>query len=79
ALFSAVGLSVLFATPVNWDSKCALRYCVRALGPGLFESPFPVGTPSCGAWSKCANEYPYSHREYRALLSRMERQSCPAP
>ncbi len=79
ALFSAVGLVILFAMPVNWHSKCAWKYCGRALGPGLFESPFPVGTPSCGAWSKCANEYPYSDRGYRELLWRIEQQGCPAP
>src|SRR5262245_54070037 len=34
--------------PPSWNSKCAWRYCGRALGPSLSRSPFPVGTPSCG-------------------------------
>ena len=79
AVFSAVGLITLFILPVNWDTKCSWRYCGRAMGPGLFSSPFPVGTPSCGKWMTCANEYPYSASEYRALLRRMEKQGCPAP
>ena len=79
AVFSAVGLVVLFALPVNWHTRCAWRYCGRALGPGLLESPFPVGTPSCGAWSKCVNEYQYARPEYREVLRRMEAQGCPAP
>jgi hypothetical protein len=79
ALFSALGLVVLLAMPVHWDSKCAWRYCGRAMGPGLLESPFPVGTPSCGAWMKCANEFQYSPKGYRDLLERMEEQGCPAP
>lgn len=79
ALFSALGLVALSAMPVNWHSKCAWRYCDRALGPGLLKSPFPVGTPNCGAWSKCANEYQYSSEEYDELLRRVEEQGCPAP
>ena len=79
ALFSAVGLTVLFAMPVSWDTKCSWRYCSRALGPGLLESPFPVGTPSCRAWSMCVNEYPYSPSQYRDVLGRIKRQGCPAP
>jgi hypothetical protein len=79
ALFSALGLVAMVAMPVNWNSKCAWRYCGRALGPGLLKSPFPVGTPNCGAWSKCANEYPYASEEYHELLRRIEEQGCPAP
>ena len=77
--FSAIGLVLLFAMPVSWESKCAWRYCGRAMGPGLLESPFPVGTPSCGAWHTCANEYPYSPSEYTRMLARIERQGCPGP
>ena len=43
-LLSATGLTVYGA---NWDTKCSWRYCGRALGMGLFESPFPVGGASC--------------------------------
>jgi len=79
ALFSAMGLVVLFAMPVNWQTKCSWRYCGRALGPGILESPFPVGTPSCRAWSMCVNEYPYSPSQYRDVSGRIKRQGCPAP
>jgi hypothetical protein len=79
ALFSAVGLVGLTALPPQWGTKCSWRYCGRALGPGLLQSPFPVGEPSCGAWSVCANEYPYSPAEYQKILGRIESQGCPAP
>jgi hypothetical protein len=79
ALFSALGLMMLFAMPVNWDTKCSWRYCGRALGPGLLKSPFPVGTPPCRGWSTCVNEYPYSAAEYRKVLQRIKVQGCPAP
>ena len=45
--FSACGLVFLTVLPVHWESKCAWRYCARAMGPGLGVSPFPVGTPDC--------------------------------
>jgi len=79
AIFSAVGLIALFAMPTNWDTKCSWRYCSRALGPGLLDSPFPVGTPSCRGWSTCVNEYSYSPAQYRRVLRRIEKQGCPAP
>jgi hypothetical protein len=79
AIFSALGLGVLFAMPAQWNSHCAWRYCGRALGPGLLDSPFPVGPVSCGGWSTCVNEYPYSPGEYDELLRRIEAQGCPAP
>ena len=79
AVFSAVGLIMLCFMPVNWDTKCAWRYCGRALGVGLLESPFPVGTPSCRGWSMCVNEYPYSDIQYRRALSQIRRQDCPEP
>jgi len=70
---------VLFVMPVNWDTKCAWRYCDRALGVGLFKSPFPVGTPTCTGWNRCVNEYPFSEGEYRKALGQIRRQGCPAP
>lgn len=79
AAFSFLGLGALFAMPAHWDSRCASRYCSRALGPGLLDSPFPVAPVSCRGWSTCANEYPYSRGEYRELLRRIEAQGCPAP
>ena len=79
ALLSALGLMVLFVMPVRWDSKCAWRYCGRALGPGLLESPFPVGTPSCRGWSLCVNEYPYSRSDQAEVLRRIREQGCPEP
>ncbi len=79
SLLSAVGIVVLFVMPVSWDTKCSWRYCGRALGPGLFQSPFSVGTPTCGGWNKCVNEYSYSDVEYAKVLRRMQKQDCPAP
>jgi hypothetical protein len=79
AVFSVAGMVLQLVLPVNWNTKCSWRYCGRAMGPGLFESPFPVGTPSCSAWHKCANEYQFSGGEYSRLLQRMERQECAAP
>ena len=79
ALFSVCGIVVQFAWPVNWKTKCSWRYCGRAMGPGLLVSPFPVGTPSCSAWHKCANEYPFTPGGYESALRRMDRQGCDAP
>ena len=79
AMVSAVGLFALAAMPARWDAHCAWRDCSRAMGPGLLEAPFPVGTPSCGAWMMCANEHPWSPREYHEVLRRIDAQGCPSP
>jgi len=79
ATFSVIGLVTLSVMPVNWQSKCAWRYCSRALGPGLLAPPFPVGTPTCGGWSTCVNEYQYARDEYAEVLRRIKRQGCPEP
>ena len=79
ALFSVCGIVVLFAWPVNWETKCSWRYCGRAMGPGLLVSPFPVGTPNCRAWHMCANEYQFAPGGYDSALRRMDRQGCAAP
>lgn len=79
ALFSALGLVTLSVMPVNWDTKCSWRHCSRALGWGLLESPFPVGTPTCRGWSTCVNEYQYSRSEYQEMLRRIQKQGCPEP
>ena len=79
AVFSACGLVFLTVLPVHWESKCAWRYCARAMGPGLGVSPFPVGTPDCRAWMTCANEAPFSPAQYQDLLRRVEDQGCEAP
>ena len=76
---SALGLIVLFFLPVNWESKCSWRYCDRALGVGLFMSPFPVGTPTCKGWSVCANESPLSNAQYEKVLRSIRQQGCPEP
>jgi hypothetical protein len=68
-----------FGFPPPWDSKCAWRYCGRALGPSLSRSPYSVGTPSCDALHMCASEYPYSDDERRQLLTRMREQGCTPP
>jgi hypothetical protein len=79
ACFSAFGILAQLVIPVNWNTKCSWRYCSRAMGPGLFDSPFPVGALSCSAWHKCANEYQFSPGEYSRLLQRMEQQECAPP
>lgn len=79
AAFSFVGIIALTALPVNWDTKCAWRYCSRALGPGLFRSPFPVGAPACRRWNLCINEAPFSSSQRGVVLRRMKAQGCPAP
>jgi len=79
ALFSVCGIAVQFVLPVNWGTKCSWRYCGRAMGPGLLQSPFPVGTPDCGAWHMCANEYQFTPVDYDSALQRMKRQGCAAP
>ena len=79
AIFSLLGALTLFVIPTDWNTKCAWRYCGRALGLSLTRSPFPVGKPSCAAWHRCANEYPYSRTESRLLFQRMDKQGCAAP
>ena len=79
AIFSLCGIVVQIAWPVNWETKCSWRYCGRAMGPTLLESPFPVGTPHCSAWHKCANEYPFTPVDYNRALERMKEQGCAAP
>gem|GEM_PF-2133801 len=74
-------LAIVFSAvkPVNWETRCSLAYCARALGPGLFQSAFPVGAPPCSAWFLCINEYPYSNRETRKAMQRLRVQGCPEP
>ena len=79
ARLSIVGMVVLFVMPISWETKCAWRYCDRAFGPSLFNSPFPVGTPTCRGWNKCANEYPYTRAEYAVVLQRIRQQGCAEP
>ena len=78
-VLAAVGIVMLCVMPVSWDLKCSWRYCGRAMGPGLFQSPFSVGTPTCGGWHKCVNEYPYSRSEYATAMQRIRQQGCSAP
>ena len=49
-------------------SKCAWKSCGRALGPGLFVSPFPVPAPTCSYLHMCINEYPYREGQYKAAV-----------
>lgn len=79
AIFSVCGVCVQWVMPIDWGTKCSWRSCGRAMGPGLLKSPFPVGSPSCSAWMKCANEYPFTPQEYKLALQRMDSQGCPAP
>jgi len=79
ALFSVGGMVVQTVRPVNWDTKCSWRYCGRALSPGLFKSPYPVGTPTCRGWWTCANEYTFGPGEYQSALRQMKSQGCPEP
>ena len=52
AVFSAIGLVLLIAMPVNWQSKCAWRHCGRALPAcgnrrfRLERPPAVAGTPA---------------------------------
>jgi len=78
-LFSACGILLQFVMPVNWDTKCSWKYCGRAMSPGLFKSPFPVGTPTCRGWWTCANEYQWPPGQYGVALDRMAEQECPLP
>ncbi len=79
ACFSTLGIAAQLMIPVNWNTKCSFRYCSRAMGPGLFDSPFPVGSMSCSAWHKCANEYQFSAQDYSRMLQKMEEQDCAPP
>ena len=79
AFSSVIGMTFLTIRPVSWDTKCAWRHCARALRPGLFRSPYPVGAPTCRGWSKCANEYPASKSQYDEVLRRLRAQGCPEP
>ena len=79
AFLTVAGVIVHLAIPTLWQSRCAWRYCDRALGPGLFTSPYPVSTPDCSAWHTCANEAPFTRGQNTTLLRRMEKQGCAAP
>ena len=74
-----LGAAILTVAPPMWRGKCGFRYCGRALGPGLFRSPFPVGTPPCQTLHMCANEYQFGPGEYRSLTTMMERLGCEPP
>ena len=81
AIFSLCGMVYETAKPINWDTKCSWRYCGRAMAPGLFKSPFPVGTPTCSGWWTCANEYQFPDGPfgYATALERMRKQGCAEP
>ena len=52
-----LGAATLTFVEPRWSAHCAHSYCGRAMGPSLFESPFPAGSPSCRALHMCGNEY----------------------
>ena len=74
-----LGTATLTFLPPAWSSHCGFRYCGRALGPSLFRSPFPVGTPSCQNLHMCANEYPLTQGEMRELMELMSSRGCEPP
>jgi uncharacterized membrane protein YeaQ/YmgE (transglycosylase-associated protein family) len=87
-LVGLVGLAVLggvsgatwLAThQTRWDTKCAFRYCYRALKPGLDRSPYPVDPPSCSALHMCANEAVLDDDEQTRLLRKLQQQNCAEP
>ena len=62
------GAAYMTVTPPNWDSHCGYTECGRVLGPGILQSPYPVGIPPCGVLNRCINEYPFNNRDYHAFL-----------
>ena len=79
AILTLLGMVFLTWLPTRWDLRCSWKNCGRAMGPGLLVSPYPVSPPTCQAWLRCVNQYPYSKRVYNKALKRIEAQGCPAP
>ena len=52
-----LGATALTLMEPRWGIRCAHKYCGRAMGVSLFESPFPVGSPSCRDLHMCGNEH----------------------
>jgi len=55
-----MGAATLTFMEPRWSTRCGHRYCGRAMGLSLFESPFPAGSPSCRDLHMCGNEYWYA-------------------
>ena len=79
AAFTVIGLTALTFKPIHWDTTCSWRYCGRARGPSLIQSPFPVGPVSCGALHLCINESPYSPYERSRVVEAMNDAGCAPP
>ena len=71
-----LGAALLSFVAPPWNAHCAFAYCGRALGVGLYQSPFPVGTPSCRDLHMCGNEYVLSKSQLHALVELMEDRGC---
>ena len=66
----AGGVMLTFSyPPIN--SKCAWKSCGRALGLGLFVSPFPAPAQTCSYLHMCLNEYPYRRGQSEAVVERI--------
>lgn len=79
AAFTVIGLTALTFKPTRWNTTCSWRYFVRALGPSLIQSPFPVGPVSCGAWHLYINESPYSPYQRSRGVEAMNDAGCALP
>jgi hypothetical protein len=73
------GAAYKTVTPPNWDSHCGYTECGRVLGPGILQSPYPVGIPPCNVLNRCINEYPFNNREYHAFYDLIGEVGCPPP
>ncbi len=71
------GALTFFQPP--WGAHCGFRYCGRVMGLGLFQSPFPVGTPSCRDLHMCANEFPFTERARRDFYDLISTRGCEMP
>ena len=74
-----LGAGVLSYVQPRWSSHCGFRYCGRALGVGLWHSPFPVGTPSCRDLHMCANEHIFTEMERDDLYELIAENGCEPP
>ena len=66
----AGGAVLMFSHPPS-NSKCAWKTCGRALGPGLFVSPFPAPAQTCSYLHMCVNEYPYRPSQRKAVVEQI--------
>lgn len=73
------GAAYMTVNPPNWDSHCGYTECGRILGPGLIQSPYPVGIPPCSVLHRCLNEYPFNNTDYNDFYDLIGEVGCPPP